>query len=102
MQIRIPRWVCNPQSAKRNLAQPRDLAHGVWQPPFILPPLLYFVNSRSYIMPVTICLWQALESLFYDYIQTLSHILTSKDHLAFSYIIYNEGLRSSKGGGGTL
>lgn len=49
-------------------------------------------------MPVTICLWQALESLFYDYIQTLSHSLTSKDHLVLSYIIYNEGSRSSKEG----
>jgi len=49
-------------------------------------------------MPVTICLWQALESLFYDYIQTLSHILTCKDHLAFSYTVYNEGLCSSKRG----
>lgn len=57
------------------------------------------MNSPSYIMPVTICLWRALESLFYDYIQTLSHILTSEDHLAFSCRLYNEGLCSSKEGG---
>lgn len=60
--------------------------------------LSYSVNSLSYIIPVTICLWQALELLFYDYIQTLSHSLPSKDHLVLSYVIYNAGSRSSEEG----